>query len=73
MTRFDTRIAEALGWTVEQVGSFSLPALRELLPEGKLKHEVTLHLQSPAVVLGEKYRVESAARRVRRQLGRRKP
>lgn len=68
MSRFDTRIAAALGWSEEQVRGFSLAALRDLLPASKLRHELTLHLQSPAVVLGEKYATEQAARRVQREL-----
>lgn len=69
MSRFDTRIAAALGWSEEQVRGFSLAALRDLLPDSsKLRHELTLHLQSPAVVLGEKYATEQAARRVQREL-----
>ena len=71
MSRFDTRIAEALGWQESQVASFSLPALRDLLPEGKLKHDLTQHLQSGKVVLGEAYNFERKARRVRRELERR--
>jgi hypothetical protein len=46
MSRFDARIAQALGWSEEQVAGFSLHALRELLPEGKLKHDLTQHIQS---------------------------
>jgi hypothetical protein len=41
------RIAEALGWTVEQARSFSLPALREIVRpvSMKLALEITLQIQ----------------------------
>lgn len=46
------RIAKALGWTVKDVQSFSLPALRELVRDKhpKLAHEITLamhHIATP--------------------------
>ena len=71
MSLFDTRIAQALGWTEEQVKGFSLRALRELLPEGKLKHDVTQAIQTGSYILQENYQTEQQARRVRRALTRR--
>lgn len=46
------RIAEALGWSVEDARSFSLAALRDLvLPiDKKLAHEITLVIRSGAVM-----------------------
>lgn len=47
------RIAKALGWTVEQAQSFSLPALRDLVRpvSPKLAHEITLAINLGTVVL----------------------
>jgi len=47
----DERIAKALGWTVEQVRSFSLPALRDVVRpvSVKLAHEITLQIQSGSI------------------------
>jgi hypothetical protein len=41
-------IAKALGWTVEDTRTFSISALRDILPETerKLKYELTIILQS---------------------------
>jgi hypothetical protein len=41
------RIAKALGWTVEEARSFSLPALREVVRpvSMKLAYEITLQIQ----------------------------
>lgn len=41
------RIAQALGWTVEQAQSFSLVALRDLVRPvyPKLAHEITLFME----------------------------
>jgi len=47
------RIALVLGWTAAEASSFSLPALRELLPAGKLRDEVTAAIRSGVVLLGE--------------------
>lgn len=46
------RIANALGWTLRDVNSLSLPALREVLRpvNSKLAHEVTCAMQSPAYI-----------------------
>lgn len=35
------RIAEALGWTLAEVRSFSLAALRDLVTDAKLKADIT--------------------------------
>ena len=45
------RIAKALGWTVEEARSFSLPALRELVRpvSMKLALEITLQIQGGAI------------------------
>ncbi len=45
------RIAEALGWTVEQVRSLSLPSLRELVRpvSMKLAYEITLQIQGGSI------------------------
>ena len=44
------RSADALGWSLQDVNSLSLPALREVLRpvSVKLAHEVTCAMQSPA-------------------------
>jgi hypothetical protein len=44
------RIAKALGWTVEETRSFSLPALRDLVRpvSMKLAHEITIAIQGCA-------------------------
>jgi len=49
------RIADALGWTVEDTEKFSLAALRDFLPERKwkLKHELNLIIQSGSHIIGE--------------------
>jgi hypothetical protein len=41
------RVAHRLGWTEEQVRSFSLPALRDLVRpvSEKLAHEITLAMR----------------------------
>ena len=46
------RIAEALGWTVDQIRSFSLPALREIVRpvSMKLAYEITLQIQGDSIV-----------------------
>jgi hypothetical protein len=43
------RVALALGWTVDEVRSFSLPALRDLVRpvSPKLAHEITLAMDQP--------------------------
>ena len=45
------RIAEALGWTVEQARSFSLPTLPELVRpvSMKLAYEITLQIQGASI------------------------
>jgi hypothetical protein len=45
------RIAEALGWTVEQTRSLSLPSLRELVRpvSMKLAYEITLQIQGGSI------------------------
>lgn len=63
MSLLDQRIARALGWDVSQVQAFSLPALRDLLPAGKLKDAVTQRIQSGAALLGHTYEQELQARR----------
>jgi len=42
------RIAKALGWTVEEARSFSLPALREVVRpvSMKLAHELTVAIET---------------------------
>lgn len=48
------RIAEHLGWTEEDVGAFSLAAVRDLVTSQKLRHEINsiirggLHIPEPA-------------------------
>jgi hypothetical protein len=46
------RIAKALGWTVEEARSFSLPALREVVRpvSMKLAYEITLAIQNASIV-----------------------
>lgn len=58
MNHLHERIAEALGWTIEQTQSFSLPALRALVRpvSPKLAREITLTINSPAYYLGEPLR-----------------
>jgi hypothetical protein len=50
------RIAEALGWTVEQTQSFNLYALREMVRpvSKKLYAEITVEIASGRVVIGER-------------------
>jgi hypothetical protein len=45
------RIAKALGWTLEEVRSFSLPTLREVVRPISLKlaYEVTLQIQAGSI------------------------
>lgn len=45
------RIAKALGWTVEEARSFSLPALREVVRpvSMKLAYEITLAIQNESI------------------------
>jgi hypothetical protein len=45
------RIAEKLGWTVQEAQSFSLPALREVVRpvSEKLAHEITLVMNNITV------------------------
>lgn len=46
-----TRLAAELGWSESEVRSFSLPAIRDLLPEGsKLREEVTRLIRTGEVV-----------------------
>jgi hypothetical protein len=40
-TLLKARIAEALGWSETEADAFSLASLRELLPAGKLRDEVS--------------------------------
>jgi hypothetical protein len=46
------RIADALEWSLQDVNSLSLPALREVLRSmsAKLAHEVTCTIASPAYI-----------------------
>jgi len=47
------RIAQALGWTVEQARSFSLSAMRELVRpvSAELAEEITARISSGRVLL----------------------
>jgi hypothetical protein len=47
MSTLHERIVAVLGWTVEEVQSFSLPALRELVRpvSPKLAHDITVALR----------------------------
>ena len=49
------RIAAALGWTVAQAQSFSLPSLREMVRpvSAKLAHEITQEIRSGAVIVSK--------------------
>jgi hypothetical protein len=51
------RIAEKLGWTVEQTQSFSLQALRTMVRtvSPKLAHEISLAIRSDVYIRGPKY------------------
>jgi len=40
LTALRRRIAEHLGWTPDEVGSFSLPAVRDVVTSAKLRHEI---------------------------------
>ena len=52
------RIANALGWTLDEVRQFSLPSLRALVrrTHPKLAREITLYTRSPDYYLGEPLR-----------------
>lgn len=52
------RVADALGWTVEDTEKFSIIALRDFLPASKhkLKHELDLILRSGSHIIGEPLR-----------------
>lgn len=52
MTNLKERIAQALGWTVEQTNTFSLQALRDLVRpvSPKLAHELTMALTSGSYI-----------------------
>jgi hypothetical protein len=54
------RIAEALGWTVDQARSFSLPALRELVRpvSMKLAYEITLQIQGGSIAEAQALRAK---------------
>ena len=54
MDSLNARVAEALGWSEEQVRSFSLQALRDLVRpvSPKLAREITIAIRSERVVLG---------------------
>lgn len=54
------RIAEALGWTVEQVRSLSLPSLRELVRpvSMKLAYEITLQIQGGSIAEAQSMRAK---------------
>jgi len=49
------RVADALGWTVEDTEKFSVSALRDILPERKhkLKHELNLVIRSGSHIIGK--------------------
>jgi hypothetical protein len=49
------RIARALGWSLADAQSFSLPSLRELVRKGhpKLAHELTQVMRGPSYYVGE--------------------
>ena len=50
----EDRIAQALGWSLADVRSFSLPTLRDFVRpvSAKLAHEITLTMQGPDYVRG---------------------
>jgi hypothetical protein len=52
------RIAQALGWTEEQVKSFSFQTLRELVRpvNAKLAHEMDVEIRSGSYIIGEPLR-----------------
>lgn len=52
------RVADALGWSVEDTKKFSLAALRDILPahKHKLRHELSLIIQSGSHIIGEPLR-----------------
>ena len=52
MDRLKERIAEALGWTVGEVNSFSLQTLREVVRPvaPKLAHELDVAVRSQAYI-----------------------
>lgn len=53
MNNLHERIADALGWTVEETRGFSLAALRDLVRpvSAKLAHEITVAISSGSVLL----------------------
>lgn len=44
------RVAAALGWSVADVRSFSLPTLREFVRSPKLRHEIELATRGPGYI-----------------------
>lgn len=52
------RIAEVLGWTEEEVKSFSFQTLREILRpvSPKLVHELDVEIRTGAYIIGEPYK-----------------
>lgn len=53
LTALHRRIAEHLGWTLDEVGSLSLPALRELVTSDKLRHEISVVVRGGLHVASE--------------------
>lgn len=52
VAQLKTRVAEALGWTPAEAESFSWASLRELLPQGALRDEVSRVIRSGEQIRG---------------------
>lgn len=69
------RVAEKLGWTIGEVNTLSLPALREMVRpvSPKLAYEITLAMSSPVYFRHPARRSNPLAKRRQRRRPRRRP